>query len=108
MAAIDLALDVPKTQALSTNAQEFAFPANAREFLIHNLDASIVLRYAFAGTDGAPLPGDYERLGAGVQIVLAVPGVKGQSRNLSASSRKIFVAAASSTPSVTITALRGS
>lgn len=107
MAAIELSLDVPDTAALSTNAQRFDFPVNARKFRLRNNDASIAIRYAFAGTDGQALPGDYETLIAGALIVLPVPGSSGKSRNTVAGERTIFVASASGAPSCTITAYLG-
>lgn len=104
MAAVTLSLSVPDARALSTNAQEYAVPANCRRLLLQNRDASIKLRWAYAGTDGAPLSA-YSELGPGAQIDIPAFGAGDRSRNLDSATRRIYLSAASGTPTGEILAL---
>ncbi len=104
MAAVDLSLWVPNVTALSTTWQEFTLPANARQFSVKNRSATIKLRWNYTGTDGGAVS-TYKEIEANTEIVLPVPHTGSRSRNLDSTTRKVYIASASSTPSVEIVAM---
>jgi hypothetical protein len=104
MAAIPLSLWVPNVTALTTDAQEFTLPANARQIVIRNRDASIKLRWNYTGTDGVALS-TYKEIAAATEVVFPAPHTGSRSRDLDATTRTIFINGASGTPSVELLAI---
>lgn len=92
--AVTLSLDVPEATTLGSGdvATEFVIPQNARRLFVYF--ETNTGKYFPTGTDGTAISAEADPVPANQWFEIKVPGVNGRARNLSSSTRKMYLASA--------------